>query len=120
MPGRSSARCSGEVSPGAADGGRGGAAGQATGVPVAPWGAGPSGGPATGRPAGGSGTDDRSNPHAPQKWSAGSSGSSQLGQAESWGIRDINHTIVRGRKRLARSTSSIRSSPRRASLASVR
>lgn len=49
---------------------------------------------------GGSGTADRSYPHAPQKRSPASSGSSQLGHREravGWGIWDINHTHVRGR-----------------------
>ncbi|MDG9716796.1 hypothetical protein [Streptomyces sp. DH24] len=43
------------------------------------------------------GTADRSYPHAPQKRSPDSSGSSQLGQADNWGICDINYTHVRGR-----------------------
>ena len=47
--------------------------------------------------SGGAGTADRSYPHAPQKRSPDSSGSSQLGQAASWGICDINYTHVRGR-----------------------
>lgn len=47
--------------------------------------------------ADGAGTADRSYPHAPQKRSPDSSGSSQLGQADSWGICDINYTHVRGR-----------------------
>lgn len=47
--------------------------------------------------SGGAGTADRSYPHAPQKRSPDSRGSSQLGQAESWGICDINYTHVRGR-----------------------
>ncbi|GGX54526.1 hypothetical protein GCM10010515_22260 [Streptomyces fructofermentans] len=47
--------------------------------------------------SGGTGTADRSNPHAPQKRSPESSGSSQLGQAASWGICDMNYTHVRGR-----------------------
>ncbi len=47
--------------------------------------------------SGGAGTADRSYPQAPQKRSPDSSGSSQLGQAESWGICDINYTHVRGR-----------------------
>jgi hypothetical protein len=50
--------------------------------------------------AGGAGTADRSYPHAPQKRSPASSGSSQLGHREravGWGIWDINHTHVRGR-----------------------
>ncbi|GAA2272199.1 hypothetical protein GCM10010234_03530 [Streptomyces hawaiiensis] len=44
-----------------------------------------------------SGTADRSYPHAPQKRSPDSRGSSQLGQADNWGICDINYTHVRGR-----------------------
>ncbi len=47
--------------------------------------------------SGRAGTADRSYPHAPQKRSPDSSGSSQLGQADSWGICDINYTHVRGR-----------------------
>lgn len=50
--------------------------------------------------SGGAGTADRSYPHAPQKRSPASSGSSQLGHREravGWGIWDINHTHVRGR-----------------------
>ncbi|KUO22185.1 hypothetical protein AQJ91_05675 [Streptomyces dysideae] len=46
------------------------------------------------------GTADRSYPHAPQKRSPDSSGSSQLGhfdKAVGWGICDINYTHVRGR-----------------------
>lgn len=49
---------------------------------------------------GGAGTADRSYPHAPQKRSPASRGSSQLGHREravGWGIWDINHTHVRGR-----------------------
>lgn len=49
---------------------------------------------------GGSSAADRSYPHAPQKRSPASSGSSQLGHREravGWGIWDINHTHVRGR-----------------------
>lgn len=47
--------------------------------------------------SGRAGTADRSYPHAPQKRSPDSSGHSQLGQADSWGICDINYTHVRGR-----------------------
>ncbi|GAB2820882.1 hypothetical protein GCM10027073_59860 [Streptomyces chlorus] len=50
--------------------------------------------------AGGAGTADRSYPHAPQKRSPDSRGSSQLGhfdRAACWGICDINYTHVRGR-----------------------
>ncbi|WP_244971641.1 hypothetical protein [Streptomyces griseoloalbus] len=46
------------------------------------------------------GTTDRSYPHAPQKRSPDSRGSSQLGhfdRAACWGICDINYTHVRGR-----------------------
>lgn len=46
------------------------------------------------------GTTDRSYPHAPQKRSPDSRGSSQLGHfdtAACWGICDINYTHVRGR-----------------------
>ncbi|GAA2395694.1 hypothetical protein GCM10010255_28640 [Streptomyces coeruleofuscus] len=47
--------------------------------------------------SGRTGTADRSYPHAPQKRSPDSRGSSQLGQADNWGICDINYTHVRGR-----------------------
>ena len=47
--------------------------------------------------SGRTGTADRSYPHAPQKRSPDSSGHSQLGQADNWGICDINYTHVRGR-----------------------
>jgi hypothetical protein len=47
--------------------------------------------------SGRAGTADRSYPHAPQKRSPDSSGHSQLGQADNWGICDINYTHVRGR-----------------------
>ena len=47
--------------------------------------------------SGRAGTADRSYPHAPQKRSPDSRGSSQLGQADNWGICDINYTHVRGR-----------------------
>ncbi|WP_307823538.1 hypothetical protein [Streptomyces sp. I5] len=46
------------------------------------------------------GTADKSYPHAPQKRSPDSRGSSQLGHFDSaacWGICDINYTHVRGR-----------------------
>ena len=47
--------------------------------------------------SGRTGTADRSYPHAPQKRSPESSGQAQLGQADNWGICDINYTHVRGR-----------------------
>ncbi|GGQ67997.1 hypothetical protein GCM10010216_32250 [Streptomyces flaveolus] len=50
--------------------------------------------------SGRAGTADRSYPHAPQKRSPDSRGSSQLGHwdtAACWGICDINYTHVRGR-----------------------
>ncbi|MEU1919444.1 hypothetical protein [Streptomyces albogriseolus] len=53
-----------------------------------------------GSSAGRAGTTDKSYPHAPQKRSPDSRGSSQLGHFDSaacWGICDINYTHVRGR-----------------------
>ena len=53
-----------------------------------------------GSSAGRAGTADKSYPHAPQKRSPDSRGSSQLGHFDSaacWGICDINYTHVRGR-----------------------
>jgi hypothetical protein len=85
--------------------GRGDAAGGADGGRASPRCAGPGDGTEpfmaiVGSSVGRAGIADRSYPHAPQKRSPDSRGSSQLGhfdRAACWGICDINYTHVRGR-----------------------
>ncbi|GGY75968.1 hypothetical protein GCM10010385_27670 [Streptomyces geysiriensis] len=97
MPGTSAAACTGAGRPKPSESR---ATGQST-----PSGADDGGGTApfkaiVGLSSGRAGTADRSYPHAPQKRSPDSRGSSQLGHLDTaacWGICDINYTHVRGR-----------------------